>query len=161
MSGQDDLRVIDQVHRRRASPELSKAFADAVLKLFQGCGWLASPVALEDFDAIPPLYDDVSAAFRAASGDYVDLRIGATNERHADIVCLISRVLALTACGCGRLPDSPIETRRLVVDVMARSERLPADAASLDACLSIPAFGCAVDELLAALDEMRGEEVPA
>jgi hypothetical protein len=153
MSTRDDQRSVDRVLRRRASPELSAAFAGAVRELFQGFGWWTDLPIDGDFECVPPVYDDVRAAFHANGGCFVDLRVGKTSERYVDIAHLVSRLLVLASLGCGRLPDSPIEIRRLVSRAINRSECLPTDDASLDSSLAIPAFARAVDEMMSILLE--------
>jgi hypothetical protein len=149
MNTRDDQRSVDQVLQRRASPELSAAFAGAVRELFQGLGWWTDLPIDGHFECAPPVYDDVRAAFHANGGGFVDLRMGKTNERYVDITHLVSRLLALASLGCGQLPDSATDMRRLVSRVIARSECLPTDDVSLDACVAIPAFARAVDQMAA------------
>lgn len=153
----DDLRAIDQVRRRRASPELAAAFAGAVRELFRELGWWTDVVESGDFECVPPGYTDVSAAYRAENGGLIDLRIGATSERHVDIVHLLSRLLALAASGCGRLPAESIEVRRLLVRVMA-ADGVQADDAAIDAYAASPAVSRPFQALMSVIEDVRAQK---
>ncbi|WP_175761861.1 hypothetical protein [Burkholderia ambifaria] len=156
MSMPDDLRVIEQVQRRRESPEMAAAFAGAVRKLFGDLGWwtdLADEAG--DFACVPPVYDDVRAVFHANAGGFVDVRQGATNERHVDIVHLITRALALASHGVGRLPESPSDIRMLVPRVVARSEGLTLTDTEFEAWAAVPPVRRAVEAIMAGLDTSR------
>ncbi|KGW22655.1 hypothetical protein [Burkholderia pseudomallei] len=146
----DDQRAIDQVLRRRESPELAAAFARASGEVLRELGWL--PTDVSETGAVlwlpPGAFSDVSAAYRPESGGLIDLRIGATSERHVDIVHLLSRLLALAASGCGRLPAESIEVRRLLVRAMAAAEGVPADDAAIDAYAASPAVSRPFEALM-------------
>lgn len=153
----DDLRAVDQVLARRQSPELSTAFAGAVRKLFEELGWWTGLAEAGDLECVPPEYTDVSATFLAGNGGYIDLRIGATTERHIDIVHLLSRLVALAANGCGRLPPESIEVRRLLARAIAAAEGLPADDATLDVFAALPGFSGAFEALQTLIEDAKRE----
>ncbi|AIV49555.1 hypothetical protein [Burkholderia pseudomallei] len=149
----DDQHAIDQVRRRRESPELAAGFAQASGDVLRALGWRAT--GLTETGAVvwlpPGAFSDVSAAYRPESGGLLDLRIGARSERHVDIVHLLSRLLALAASGCGRLPDESIEVRRLLVRAMAAAEGVPADDAAIDAYAASPAVSRPFEALMAVI----------
>lgn len=156
----DDQRAIDQVLRRRESPGLAVAFARASGEVLRELGWL--PTDLSETGAVvwlpPGAFSDVSAAYRTESGGHIDLRIGATSERHVDIVHLLSRVIALAASGCGRMPAEPAGVRRMLVRAMAMSEGVQADEAVLDAYAMSPAVSRPFEALMRVIENARPQK---
>ena len=153
MSAPADDRTINDLLARRASPELAAEFAEAVRDCFKLFGWLPIGAGNGDFAAVPPTRDDVVAIFHADSGGSVELRVGAT-ELIADGTELVARLASLAAVGCGRLPDSALETRRLLTLAVARFAGLPTDGDSLDKYADHPAMRWPIDELLAGIEAM-------
>lgn len=156
----DDQRAIDQVLRRRESPELAAAFARASGEVLRELGWL--PTDLSETGAVvwlpPGAFSDVSAAYRPESGGLIDLRIGATSERHVDIVLLISRLVALAALGRGRLPAESTEVRRLLVHAMAAAEGVPADEAALDSYAASQVVNRPFQALMSIIEDVRAQK---
>ncbi|KWA45814.1 hypothetical protein WL27_05390 [Burkholderia multivorans] len=153
----DDLRAIDQVRRRRESPELAAAFARASGDALRGLGW--TPTGLTETGAVvwlpPGAFSEVSAAYRPESGGLIDLRIDATTERHVDIVHLLSRLLALAASGCGRMPADPADVRRMLVRAVAMAEGVQADEAVFDAYAMSPAVSRPFEALMCVIENAR------
>ncbi len=65
--------------------------------------------------------EGVRATLRPENGGAVDLRAGGLVERHADAWSLLGRLVALAACGHGKIPEPTPVARRLAARALAGS----------------------------------------
>ncbi|TAI63412.1 hypothetical protein [Bradyrhizobium sp. Leo170] len=119
-----DAEAVHLLAQRRASPRLLIGYLVAVAAVFELMGWQEitdPPAGTRQWRPLGAGSEDVHATVRAASGCAVDLRGGELIERHADAWALFGRLVALAACGHGKLPERTPEAQRLAARALAGS----------------------------------------